>query len=72
MPRRACFAVFILLSTLLGAELSAQAVRATVTDEGTGAPVAGAMVRVQGDSGVLVRAGFSDARGTVVLPLRDP
>lgn len=61
--------VFLLASA---ATVQAQSVRVTVTDSGTGAPVAGAMVRVQGDSGVLVRAGFSDERGTIVLPLRDP
>ena len=54
---------------LIAAGLPAQAVRATVTDQGTGAPVAGALVRVEEETGALVRAGFSDARGTVRLPV---
>lgn len=58
-------------AVLLAAGLRAQAVRVTVTDAGTGAPVAGALVRVENEAGELVRAGFSDARGTVRLPLRD-
>ena len=58
-------------AVLLAAGLRAQAVRVTVTDGGTGAPVAGALVRVENEAGALVRAGFSDARGTVRLPLRD-
>jgi hypothetical protein len=72
MQPRALVTVLTLLATLLAGELSAQAVRATVTDQGTGAPVAGAMVRVASDSGTLVRAGFSDERGTILLPLDDP
>jgi hypothetical protein len=64
-------ALIALPAVLLAAGLPAQAVRATVTDAATGAPVAGAMVRVEDESGVLVRAGFSDERGTLRLPLRE-
>jgi hypothetical protein len=68
--KRALLPLLLLLAS--AARLEAQSVRVTVADEGTGAPVAGAMVRVESVSGALVRAGFSDERGTIVLPLRDP
>ncbi|HEX6913231.1 MAG TPA: carboxypeptidase-like regulatory domain-containing protein, partial [Longimicrobium sp.] len=54
-------------AVLLAAGLRAQAVRVTVTDAGTGAPVPGALVRVENEAGELVRAAFSDARGTARL-----
>lgn len=69
MIKRALLTLLLLLASAAG--LEAQSVRVTVTDAGTGAPVAGAMVRVESDSGTLVRAGFSDERGTIVLPVRD-
>ena len=67
-PSRAAF-LFLLL--LAAAPSAAQTVRVTVADAASGAPVAGAMVRVEGDSGSLAAAGFSDARGTVQLRLRE-
>lgn len=71
MPHRRTVSVLLACcAVLLAAELPAQAVRATVTDE-AGAPVAGALVRVETDSGVVARAGFSDERGAVRLPLRE-
>jgi hypothetical protein len=70
MPLRILQAVVLLFASV--ATAGAQSVRVTVTDGGSGAPVAGAMVRVESDSGTLVRAGFSDERGTITLALRDP
>lgn len=70
MLRRLLRPVLLALpAVLLAAGLPAQAVRATVTDQGTGAPVAGALVRVENEAGALQGAGFSDARGTVRLPV---
>ncbi len=60
----------LLVGLLLAAPAAAQTVRVTVADAASGAPVAGAMVRVEGDSGALAAAGFSDARGTVQLRLQ--
>ncbi|HEY0019541.1 MAG TPA: carboxypeptidase-like regulatory domain-containing protein [Longimicrobium sp.] len=60
---------FLFLGLLLAAPAAAQTVRVTVADAASGAPVAGAMVRVESDSGALAAAGFSDARGTVQLRL---
>lgn len=58
------------LPCILAAQaLSAQSVRVTVTDQGNGAPVSGAMVRVKDLDGTLVRAGFTDARGSILLRL---
>lgn len=65
-------ALLALFAVLLAVRLPAQAVRITVLDEATGAPVAGALVRVQDDSGSLARAGFADGRGTIQLRVREP
>lgn len=65
-------ALLVLIALLLAVRLPAQAVRVTVLDEATGAPVAGAMVRVQDAVGTLARAGFADARGTIQLRVREP
>ncbi len=65
-------AFLVLFALLLAVRLPAQAVRITVLDDATGAPVAGALVRVQDDSGSLARAGFADGRGTVQLRVREP
>lgn len=65
-------ALFVVAALLLAMRLPAQAVRVTVLDDATNAPVAGALVRVQDDSGSLARAGFADARGTVQLRVREP
>jgi hypothetical protein len=62
-------ALVALPAVLLSVNLSAQAVRATVTDAATGAPLAGALVRVETETGALGRAAFSDERGTVRLPV---
>lgn len=70
MIPRARFWLFPLL--LAAAPAAAQSVRISVADATTGAPVAGAMVRVEDAAGVLARAGFSDAQGTVVLPIAQP
>jgi hypothetical protein len=60
-----------LLPLLLAASpAAAQTVRVTVTDA-AGAPVAGAMVRVEDASGALAQAGFADARGEVQLRLEE-
>ncbi|HST62717.1 MAG TPA: carboxypeptidase-like regulatory domain-containing protein, partial [Longimicrobium sp.] len=48
------------------------AVRITVLDDATGAPVAGALVRVQDAAGTLARAGFADRRGTIQLRVQEP
>lgn len=57
--------------TLAAAPARAQVLRVTVADAGTGAPVAGALVRVENDAGELVQAGFADERGTLRLALRN-
>lgn len=54
---------------LAAAPAGGQALRVTVTDAGTGAPVEGAMVRVENDAGELVQAGFADRRGRLRLAL---
>jgi hypothetical protein len=50
---------------------AAQAVRATVTDAATGAPVAEALVRVQAADGAVAAAGFTTQDGSVVLRMRE-
>src|SRR5215213_6860990 len=69
IPRPA-FWLFLLL--LAAAPAAAQTVRVSVADAATGAPVAGAMVRVENAAGELARAGFSDAQGTVLLAIAQP
>ena len=64
--------VFFLCLLLAATPAAAQTVRVTVTDAATGTPVAGAMVRVEDAAGVLMRAGFSDARGAVQLAVAQP
>jgi hypothetical protein len=72
MLRRLMFATLLILpTTLLPRALAAQNVLVTVTDQATGAPVAGAMVRVETETGMLVRAGFTNARGVVRLRTRE-
>lgn len=63
---------WICLVMLGAAPAAAQSVRVTVTDAETGAPVAGAMVRMEDTAGVLLRAGFSDAQGAVQLAIAQP
>ena len=62
------------LCTALFAALPAasQTVRVTVADAASGAPVEGAMVRVETVVGELAQAGFTDRRGEVRLRLDDP
>lgn len=67
MTRRPLLAALLLLGLLAPGGLNAQELRVTVTDRGNGAPVAGAMVRVENEAGILVRAGFTNARGVVRL-----
>jgi hypothetical protein len=64
-------ALLALAAALAPAGVRAQAVRVTVTDEATGAPVPGALVRLANEAGELARAGFSDARGTLLLRPRE-
>ena len=63
--------VCLCAAALASAPAAAQGVRVSVVDAGTGAPVAGAMVRVEDADGALVRAGFTDAEGAVRLALPD-
>lgn len=60
------------LISVAAAPAAAQTVRVSVADAATGAPVAGAMVRVEDGAGELARAGFSDARGIVQLQVAQP
>ena len=60
-------ALFALLAAFPAA---AQSVRAVVTDAGTGAPLAEAMVRVLSPDGVLSGAAFTDASGTAGVRVR--
>jgi hypothetical protein len=55
---------------LLASPAAAQTVRATVTDAGTGAPVAETLVRVEAADGSLLGAVFTRADGTAILRLR--
>jgi hypothetical protein len=66
---RACICSLLLL--LAAAPAAAQTLRVSVTDAATGAPVAGAMVRVEDATGALAQAGFADARGEVQLRLEE-
>jgi hypothetical protein len=68
-PFRAALALCLLL--LAAAPAASQTVRVTVSDAATGAPVAGAMVRVEDATGALAQAGFADARGQVELRLEE-
>lgn len=64
---------FCLCTALLAAApAAAQTVRVTVADAVSGAPVEGAMVRVEDALGELAQAGFTDRRGEVRLRLEDP
>jgi hypothetical protein len=72
MPRRLLASGFLAAALVCSAQLRAQAVRATVTDAATGAPVAAAMVRLETETGTLAEAEFTDARGTVRLRVRNP
>lgn len=56
----------------VAAPAAAQALRVNVADARTGAPVAGAMVRVEDEAGQLVQGGFADERGGVRLRLENP
>jgi hypothetical protein len=67
--RSTLLCLFALLSAAPGA---AQTVRVTVADAASGAPVEGAMVRVEDAAGELAQAGFTDRRGEVRLRLEDP
>lgn len=66
------FILLALAALLFAVRLPAQAVRITVLDSATSAPVAGALVRVEDGAGTLARAGFADARGTIQLRVREP
>jgi hypothetical protein len=68
MPRRVSILLLLIAAGLVfSVSVSAQVVRITVSDQGSGGPVAGAMVRVENAEGVLVRAGFTNGRGVVRL-----
>lgn len=72
MPRTRLAFALLAAALLCSGELRAQSLRATVTDAGTGAPVAAALVRLQTETGTLSQAEFTDARGTVRLRVRNP
>ena len=73
MPRRLlATALLAAAAVLVSAGLPAQVVRATVVDERTSAPVPGALVRLETETGVLAQAEFTDARGGVRLRVRNP
>lgn len=67
--RAGCWMMALLLAA---APSAAQTLRVTVTDAATGAPVDGAMVRVEDGDGELEQAGFTDRRGEARLRLDDP
>lgn len=67
---RAGLGLLILLLAVTPA--AAQTVRVTVADAASGAPVEGAMVRIEDAEGELAQAGFTDRRGEVRLRLDDP
>ncbi|HEX2076611.1 MAG TPA: carboxypeptidase-like regulatory domain-containing protein [Longimicrobium sp.] len=56
-----------LLLQLVAGAAAAQVANVTVRDAQSGAPVVGAMVRVENAEGAVVRAGFTQANGTVRL-----
>jgi hypothetical protein len=66
---RLVLAAFVVLAAQPAA---AQSIRATARDAVTGAPLAEAIVRAHAANGSVVAAGFADARGVVVLRLRQP
>lgn len=66
---RAASALLALL--LAAAPAAAQTVRVSVADAASGAPVVGAMVRVEAEDGDLAQAGFTDERGVVRLRLNE-
>lgn len=70
-PLLAC--VLAAAALLCSSDLAAQqVVRATVLDAVTGTPLAGALVRLETETGALSQAEFTDARGAVRLRYRNP
>lgn len=65
-------AVCLCAALISTAPAAAQTVRVTVADAASGAPVEGAMVRIEDAAGDLEQAGFTDRRGQVRLRLDDP
>jgi hypothetical protein len=65
-------ALLCLVALLGAAPCAAQTVRVTVADAASGAPVEGAMVRVEDAAGELAQAGFTDRHGEIRLRLDDP
>lgn len=63
--------VIAALALLAARPAAAQAVRATVTDAATGAPVAEALVRVLDAEGAVAAAGFTAQDGSVVVRMRE-
>lgn len=59
-----------LSGALLASPAAAQAVRATVVDAGTGAPLPESLVRVEAEDGTLLGATFTRDDGTAVIRLR--
>jgi hypothetical protein len=65
-------ALCLCTALLAAAPAATQTVRVSVVDAASGAPVEGAMVRVETVAGELAQAGFTDRRGEVRLRLEDP
>lgn len=64
-------AAVLCIFLLAAAPAASQTVRVTVADAASGAPVVGAMVRVEAEDGDLAQAGFSGERGEVRLRLNE-
>ena len=65
-----CFVALALLLQLAASPAAAQTARVSVHDAQSGAPIGGAMVRVEDAAGLVARAGFTRPDGTVELRLR--
>ncbi|HEX6373869.1 MAG TPA: carboxypeptidase-like regulatory domain-containing protein [Longimicrobium sp.] len=68
--RRSWLIYLALLLQVAGGAAAAQTATVSVRDVGTGAPISGAMVRVEDTAGTVVRAGFTGADGTLQLRVR--
>lgn len=69
-PRRSTLIHLALLLQLAAGAAAAQTANVSVSDVRTGAPIPGAMVRVEDAAGTVVRAGFTGADGTLRLRIR--
>lgn len=66
-PRRSTLIHLALLLQLAAGAAAAQTANVSVSDVRTGAPISGAMVRVEDATGAVVRAGFTAVDGTLRL-----